>query len=157
MMTNTHKFVWNLTYICPPDCGFRTRIATDRDAEQAQIFALTSSAGFKKIHSPRRHRQAVHAVLVDQAGDQTAGGGFSNKGAQKFRAVCVVLVGSDGLLDGGELTVEDARAGEFFDIGQQPRFETGEGFQLLVDEELECTVNALGMHQCGVFDVGEQP
>ena len=109
------------------------------------------------IVSPNRHRQAVHAMLFDQAGDQTAGCGLFDEGAQKFSAVCVVLVCADGLLDGGELTVEDARAGEFLDVTQQAWFETGEGFQLLIDEELKCTVNALGMHQCGVFDVGNQP
>ena len=51
----------------------------------------------------------------------------------------MVLMGTDGLLDRGELAVENARAGQFLDVIQQAWFEAGEGFKLLVNGEANAT------------------
>ena len=77
--------------------------------------------------------------------------------AQEGRAGRVLARRADRLLHGGELAVEDARAGQLLDVGDQPRPQAGERVELVGDELLVGAVEGVGPHQRGVLDVAVEP
>src|SRR5438552_18268749 len=86
---------------------------------------------------------AGDAVPLDEARDDSGPFRLLDEVAQEGEAGGVLLRRTDGLLDRGELPVEDARArkfrGDIDETGPQP----GIGVHLLVCEGLDCSVGAV--------------
>src|SRR5258706_15477264 len=63
---------------------------------------------------------------------------------------------ADGLLDGGEVAFEDARARQLLDIAQQARLEAGERFEFLADEEIVGPLDAFGPDDLRLLDIAAE-
>ena len=62
----------------------------------------------------------------------------------------------DRLLDGGELAVEDACAGQPLHVGKKAWPEPGQRIQLLFEEQIERTVKPACPHQLGALDISAE-
>jgi hypothetical protein len=96
-------------------------------------------------------------VLFDEARDEAGRFRFLDKVAQEGSAGGVAAQRSDGLLHGGELTIEDARAGQFCEVAQQAGAQAGERIELVVGELFGGAGETVGADQRGVLDVAFQP
>ncbi len=76
---------------------------------------------------------------------------------EKTGAGCVGLGGADRLLDGGELAVQDAGAGELFDVLEEAGAEAGERVEFFCDEQVVGGIEAPRADQLGVAEVAREP
>src|SRR5438046_7363645 len=66
-----------------------------------------------------RDRKSPHVVLLDQAGDEAGRLRLLDEVAQKGSARTVATLGANRLLHGRKLAIENARAGQRFNVGQE--------------------------------------
>jgi len=79
-----------------------------------------------------------------------------NEGAQIPGARRAAFRCAGGLLDGGEVPVEEARAGQVILVGDEARPEPGESVQFVGDEALERVVGALDAYELGMLEAAAQ-
>src|SRR5271170_376395 len=108
-------------------------------------------------HRRRDRQTAGDAVPLDQAGDDTRAFRLLDKLAQKGKAGGVLFRGADGLLDRGELAVEDARARKFRGDIDETRPQPGIGVHLLVLEGLDRGVGAVELQEFALLEVVFEP
>src|SRR5438477_3929541 len=121
--------------------------------------ASSSAIPFAPLLGRRGDREAAdHVMALDQARYQPGFLRLLDKVAQKGGAGGIGPHRADRLLHGGELPVENACAGQFLEIRQQPRAQAGERVHLVVDELLERGAAApLGANDFGMLDIAREP
>src|SRR5215472_10902995 len=127
-------------------------------AASAMVKNSGSSLMSSSASSWQRDREAAHdAVALDQARDEPGSFRLFDKFPQESSASRILPRRTDGLLHRCKLAVEDAGAGEFCGILQQPRAQPGKRLELFADELLEGAIAPLGPNELGVLDVAFEP
>src|ERR1700722_13441943 len=97
--------------------------------QDSRARCLTSWIG--RVRSAwRRDRQAADLMAFDEPGDKAGRFHLFDKAAQERRARGVFPRRTDRLLHRGKPPIDDARAGEFFQVGEKPRPQAGERVEL---------------------------
>ena len=73
-------------------------------------------------------------MTFDQGCDEAAGLGFLDKLAEELGSFALSFLRSDGLLDGGELTIEDTGVGQFCRFRHEGRTKPRERIEVIVVE-----------------------
>ena len=94
---------------------------------------------------------------LDEARDQTVLLRLLDKVAQEGKAGGVLFRGADRLLHGGELAVENARAGELRGDIDEPGAQPGIGVHLLLGECLDRRVGTVELQELALFEVVFEP
>jgi len=95
-------------------------------------------------------------VAADRLADEARGLHVLDELLQVARAGLAALGRADRLLHGGELALDDARAGELRRVADEAGLEARERFELQVDEHLVGALDAVGGDELGGLGVARQ-